>query len=133
MTRIARPLFLVLTAAVLLAACSGAAGPLAVQKVTFSTTEGGEAVTSFKPTDRIFYANVELNRIETGLKVKTVWTAVETSQGANVEVAQKEFSSLVANLIKAQVELPNDWPTGKYKLDIYLNGTLAKSAEFSVQ
>jgi ABC-type glycerol-3-phosphate transport system substrate-binding protein len=133
MTRIARPLFLVLTAAVVLAACSGASSPLAVQKVTFSTTEGGEAVTSFKPSDRIFYAAIELNRIDTGLKAKIVWTAVETSQGANVEVAQKEFSSLLANNIKAQVELPNDWPTGKYKLDIYLNGTLAKSAEFSVQ
>lgn len=118
-------------ACAVLSACSG--GPLAVQKVTLSRTEGGEAVTSFSPTDRTFHAAIELNRIETGLTAKTVWTAVETTGGQNVEIAQKEFSGLAVNIIKAQVELPRDWPAGKYKLDIYLNGTIAKTVEFNVQ
>ena len=104
-----------------------------MQKVTLSTSEGGSAVTAFKPTDHIFYAAIELNRVDAGLTAKTVWTAVDTTDGQNVEIAQKEFSSLAANLIKAQVELPRDWPLGKYKLDVSLNGTLAKTVEFTVQ
>jgi ABC-type glycerol-3-phosphate transport system substrate-binding protein len=132
MMRFTRLFILLIFAGAVLAACGGG-GPLAVQKVTLSASEGGPAVTSFKPTDHIFYAAVELNRIDAGLTAKTVWTAVDTTNGQNIEIAQKEFSSLAANLIKAQVELPRDWPTGKYKLDIFLNGTPAKTVEFTVQ
>ncbi|HZY45873.1 MAG TPA: hypothetical protein VFF70_14125 [Anaerolineae bacterium] len=90
-------------------------------------------MTTFSPADHIIYAAIELSRIETGLTAKVVWTAVDTSAGQNIEVAQKEFTSLAVNVIQAQVELPQDWPTGKYKLDVYLNGTLAKTVEFTVQ
>lgn len=128
-----RPMVLGIIVCVLLSACSGGSDPLAVRKVTLSRTESGEAVASFSPTDRILYAAIELNRIETGLTGKTVWMAVDTTGGQNIEIAQKEFSGLAVNTINAQVELPRDWPTGKYKLDIYLNGALAKTVEFPVQ
>ena len=134
MIRISRLFLLLAFVGALLAACGGgASGPLAVQKVTLSTSEGGSAVTSFKPTDRIFYAAIELNRVDAGLTAKTVWTAVDTSAGQNTEVASKEFTGLAVNVIQAQVELPRDWPTGKYKLDVYLNGTLANTTAFTIQ
>ena len=62
-----------------------------------------------------------------------VWTAVDTDAGQDIEVASKEFTSLAANIINAQVALPQDWPAGSYKLDIYLNGTLANTTEFAIQ
>jgi hypothetical protein len=133
MMHFSRLMVLGIIVCVFLLACGGDSSPLTVQKVTLSRTEGGEAVTSFSTTDRIFYAAIELSRIETGLTAKTAWIAVDTTGGQNIEIAQKEFSSLAVNTIKAQVELPRDWPTGKYKLDISLNGALAKTVEFSVQ
>lgn len=128
-----RPAVMGILVCVFFSACSSGGDPLSVQKVTLSRSEGGEALTSFSPTDRTLYAAIELSRIETGLTAKTVWTAVDTAGGQNVEIASKEFSSLAINTIKAQVELPRDWPTGKYKLDIYLSGTIAKTVEFTVQ
>ena len=128
-------LFLALMiASLVLSACGGAAsGPLTVQSITFSNTSGGTGATTFSPSDRTIYAAVQLSRIETGLTAKVTWTAVDTSAGQNIEIATKEFTSVVANVISAQVELPQDWPTGKYKLDVFLNGTLAKTAEFTIQ
>jgi hypothetical protein len=122
----------ILAAALALSACGGG-GPLAVQSVALSTTEGGTATTTFSPSDYVIHAAIELNRIESGLTAKVVWTAVDTSAGQDIEVAQKEFTGVVANQIKAQVELPNEWPTGTYKLDVYLNGSLAKTVDFTVQ
>ena len=122
---------LALIAGIVLSACGGA-GPLAVKNVTLSKTEGGAAVTAFSSTDRIFCANIELNRIETGLTVKVVWLAVDTTAGQNIEVAQKEFTGLLVNVVNATVEMPRDWPIGKYKLEIYLNGSLANTVEFPV-
>ena len=60
-------------------------------------------------------------------------TAVDTTAGKDLQIAEKDFSSLVANRIDASVELPRDWPKGSYKLDIYLSGTLAKTVDFTVQ
>jgi hypothetical protein len=132
MRRLAFLVIAVIVTSMTLSACGGG-GPLAVQSVTLSNTSGGTSTTTFSPTDHIIYAAVQLNRIETGLTAMVVWTAVDTSAGQNVEVARKEFTGLAVNVIQAQVELPQDWPTGKYKLDIYLNSSLSKTVEFTVQ
>jgi hypothetical protein len=76
---------------------------------------------------------VELNRIETGLKVKLVWIAVDAGGEKNFEIDHAEFTSLAVNIVNGQIELPNDWPVGKYRLDIYLNDALAKSVDFAVE
>jgi hypothetical protein len=123
-----------LVTGLILSACGGAAaGPLTVQSVALSNTSGGAAATTFSPADHTIYAAIQLSRLDTGLTAKVVWTAVDTSAGQNLAVGEKEFTSLVANVIQAQVELPRDWPTGSYKLDIYLNGTLANTTAFTIQ
>lgn len=121
----------------LLAACGGSSGPVTVESVTLNKDDGsgkaGDVVTSFSPTDHNFYTVVKLNRLDVGLKVKLSWVAVDAAgQTANTVVAEKEFSALVGNEIDGNVSLPNDWPTGKYRLNIYLNDTLAKSVDFTV-
>jgi hypothetical protein len=130
-------LFIGLLCLLLLGACSGSSEPLKIDSVTLARDDGsgnpGETVTSFKPTDHIFYATVNLNHLETGLKVKLSWIAVDAAgQAPNTTVAEKEFTGLVGNVIDGNVSLPNDWPTGKYRLDIYLNDKLAQSVDFNV-
>lgn len=132
MRRLSLLVIIVIAATMTLSACGGG-GPLAVQSVALAATEGGTPVTAFSASDHVIHAAIELNRIEPGLTAKVVWTAVDTTAGQGIEVAQNEFTSLAANNIKAQVELPNDWPTGTYKLDIYLNGSLAKTVDFTVE
>jgi hypothetical protein len=127
-------LIVVAAVIVILAACGGVGGgPLAVEEVTMSASEGGPASTTFSPSDHVIYSEIRLNRVETGLTVHLVWTAADTTAGQGIEVATKDFTSLAANTINAQVELPNDWPTGTYTLDIYLNGSLAKTVGYAVQ
>ena len=65
--------------------------------------------------------------------MKLVWVAVDTSGGQNIDIAESEFTALAANIINGEVELPDDWPVGAYRLDIYLNDEVAKSVEFVVE
>ncbi len=132
MKRFSLALIMLVVFSVILSAC-GASGPLTVTSVALSNSDGGAATTTFSPSDSTIYAKVQLSRIETGLTAKVVWTAVDTSAGQNVEVANKEFTGLAVNVINAQVSLPQDWPTGSYKLDVYLNGTLANTTPFTIQ
>jgi hypothetical protein len=92
--------------------------------------------TTFAPTD-VFYAVADLANAPQGTKVEAKWTAVNAAdtepnlefQTQTLDITEESFSGTI------YFQLSNDegWPTGQYKVDLYLNGTLAQSAEFSVQ
>lgn len=132
-----KALFLALIALVsLLASACGSSEPVAIESVTLSRDDGsgspGETVTAFSPSDRVFHATIQLNRIETGLKVKLAWIAVDAGGAQNELIDESEFTGLAVNTINGQIELPQDWPTGKYRLDIFLNDELKRSVDFTV-
>ena len=122
---------------ILLAACSGSSGPVKIQSITLARDDGsgnaGETVTNFSPTDHTFYATITLDHIETGLKVKLTWVAVDANGVTNQTIDSSEFTSLAANVVNGKLSLPHDWPTGKYRLDVYLNDSLQQSVNFNVQ
>ena len=121
---------------ILLGACGNSSSGVKIDSVTLARDDGsgkpGETVTSFRPSDRTFYVLVKLDRLETGLKVKVSWVAVAAAGSTNQVLAEREFSALTANTIRGDITLPNDWPTGKYRVDIYVNDSLQKSVDFTV-
>lgn len=136
----ARALAVCLVLTAVLAACGGAAEPagaLAVESVTFMRDDGsgnpGSTVTSFKPSDQKIHAAAKLNQITTNFNGKVVWTAVETSEGNNLMIAETAISGLAADTLSANMSLPVDWPVGKYKVEFYQAEALLKSQEFTVQ
>jgi hypothetical protein len=98
--------------------------------------DGNNVTTTFAPTD-IFYAVADLANAPQGTKVDAKWTAVNAAdtepnlefQTQTLDITEESFSGSI------YFQLSNDegWPTGQYKVDLYLNGTLAQTAEFSVQ
>jgi hypothetical protein len=134
----ARAVAVALVLVATLAACGGAAaGPLAVDTITLMRDDGGgkpgETVTSFKPSDRIFHAKAQLNQMTTNFNGKVAWVMVETAAGTGQSIAETNVSGVAANTLSGQLELPQDWPVGKYRVDFYHGETLLKSAEFTVQ
>jgi len=94
--------------------------------------EGKNQVTVYAPTDP-FYCIVSLANAPEDTKVKAVWIAVDVAGvTANTQILEKE---LTTGLDKVTFTLTNDnpWPAGKYKVDIQLNGTTAKTVEFQVK
>jgi hypothetical protein len=119
----------------LLSAC-GASEPLKIDSVALAKDNGsgsaGEIVTGFAPADRTFHAVVKLNRLETDLRLKLTWMVVEAGGERDMEVNSYEYTALAANAVDGQISLPNDWPTGQYRLDVCLNDKLAQSLAFTV-
>ena len=94
--------------------------------------EGKTQTTVYAPTDA-FYCIVSLANAPDDTKVKAVWTAVDVAGvAANTQILEIE---MVTGLSKLTFTLTNDnpWPAGKYKVDIQLNGTTAKTVEFQVK
>jgi hypothetical protein len=98
--------------------------------------DGENPTTTFSTTD-VFYAVADLANAPQGTQVEARWTAVNAAdtepnlefQTQTLDITEESFSGTI------YFELSNDdgWPTGQYKVDLYLNGTLAQSAEFMVQ
>jgi len=94
--------------------------------------DGNQFTTVFAP-DETFYCIVELANAPDDTTVKAAWTAVE-AEGVepNLFIDEAELTTGSGTL---HFELSNDnlWPTGKYKVDLYLNGKLERTIEFEVQ
>jgi hypothetical protein len=95
----------------------------------------GEKVQTFRPTDNPMHFVVNLSEFESGTKIKVVLMAVSVATGeSNVKVGEIERSTgSLENQMDATMTLPRNWPTGTYRVDVYVNGTLDKSREFEVE
>lgn len=94
--------------------------------------DGNQPTTVFAP-DETFYCVVELANAPDDTTVKASWTAVEV-EGVepNLFIDETELTTGSGTL---HFELSNDnlWPTGKYKVDLYLDGKLERTLDFEVQ
>jgi hypothetical protein len=99
--------------------------------------DGNNPTSVFAPPD-VFYIVGDLNNAPAGTVVEAKWQAVQIEGYEPGEViyeqtindfTEENFSGTV------YFQLSNDggWPVGQYKVDVYLDGSLAGTVPFSVQ
>jgi hypothetical protein len=99
-----------------------------------------EPVKSFKPDDT-FAVLVFLSEAKVGTKVKAVWTLVDAGGMEDKQLTVKKIEltpetvegTKEANRINFSLSHDDPYPAGDYKVDIYLNGELAKTVEFTIK
>lgn len=95
--------------------------------------EPGDLVTEFRPQDRKMHFNVELARLEFGnLDFQVRYIGEETTEGNEIEIATAEFGALTAGEITTHVELPQDWPLGRYRLEVLMDGKVIGTHRYIV-
>jgi hypothetical protein len=121
----------VLSAAAL--ACGGSLTTANIKDAYMSTDVDGTNKTTAYAPDAIFYAQVDLANAPDDTKLKAVWFAVK-AEGveANYQIEETEFTS-GDGLVHFQLSKDSAWPAGQYKVDLYMNDTLAKTLTFDVQ
>lgn len=115
-------------------ACNASASTANIKDAWMDTTEAGNNHTTVYSQDAIFYAMVDLQNAPDDTKLKAVWTAVDAQDTEkNLQLNETEFTT-GDGLVHFQLENKEYlWPTGQYKVDIYLNDTLDKTLTFEVQ
>lgn len=115
---------------------STTSGPPRILNAVLSTDyQDGKAVgvtTTFSPSDT-FHAVVTVANSTPDTKVKAAWTAVDAGGVQDHPIDSKEVTVAQDGAVDFTLSLPHAWPTGRYKADIFLNGNLDRSLEFSVQ
>jgi hypothetical protein len=114
-------------------------GPMQITSATmakgFANNEAVNPSTTFSPTDNPLYCVVKVQNTTAGATLKGVWTAIDAGGSQNKQIASKVLSMEAGSAFTAHFDLSltTNLPTGTYKFEVYLNDTLSKTLEFTVQ
>lgn len=130
------PIFLALFA-LILAQLACAAGEPALSNVrTAKDEDGAQATNVFGPNDTI-YVVADLSNGVPGNQITSRWF-VENVPGydsglldeSTIDVTEESFNGTVYFYFPPQTD---GWPAGTYKVEVYFNGALNTTVNFSVQ
>ena len=115
-------------------ACGGSFSTAKIASAKMAADNTGTQLTTVFAQDQTFYCIIELANAPEDTKLKAVWTAVE-AEGLqpNLLLAQTEVTAGTQNVIPFHLSNNQLWPTGKYKIDLYLNDKLDRTLEFEVK
>ena len=109
-----------------------------VESITLARENGDQLkpVKNFKRADNPEHIVVTLSEGNSGAHVKTVWTNLNAGGATDQKLWEKELILDMPNP-RADFSLSNNngktFPTGDYKIDIYLNGELVETVRYKVQ
>ncbi len=115
-------------------ACQASVSTANISDAYLTFNSDGSGNTSTFSTDQTFYSIVKVKNAPEDTVLKAVWIAVDV-EGVEPNYLISEYEITTGNDNEFTFNLENDqsWPSGTYKVDLYLNDTLEKTLEFSVQ
>ena len=115
-------------------ACGGSFSSANISSAkTTADSEGAQETTVFAQ-DQTFYCIAELANAPEDTKLKAVWVAVEIEgEEPNLEIDQTEMTAGNSSVFTFNLSNDQLWPTGRYKVDLYLNDMLDRTLEFEVR
>lgn len=114
---------------------SNSNGP--ITKMTMAKDNGkgepGDETNTFTPADRTIHCLVTLKDPKEGIKVTFVWWAVDAGNSKNEKIKNLDYTTESGvKVVHGNVSSTRDWPRGKYKVEVQINGSTEKTVPFTV-
>ena len=94
----------------------------------------GDETNAFSPGDRTIHCVAKLAEAKAGTTMKFSWFIVDAGGSKNEKIKDIDYTTgALENIVHGHLTLPKDWPIGKYKVDVFVNGNLEKTAQYSVK
>lgn len=94
----------------------------------------GDETEIFSPNDRKIHCVTKLKKMERGTEMRFSWWIVDADGSQNEKIRDIEYTTgALENIVHAHLSLPRDWPTGKYKVQVYVNGDLDRTVNYTIQ
>jgi hypothetical protein len=84
---------------------------------------------NFRPTD-VIYAVVQTQGSGSNAELQARWTYED---GQVVDESSRNISAAGGDFTEFHISKPSGWPTGKYKVEILLNGQPVETEDFQVK
>lgn len=109
----------------------------AIKEIHMAKDKGGkpgEETDTFEPGDRTIHCVATLKEAKSGTNMKFSWWIVDADGTKNKTIKDIDFTtSALENIIHGHLTLPQDWPKGKYKVQVYVNGDLDRTVNYTVE
>lgn len=120
------------------APATAAAESLAVGSVTLGSAVGADkkvakAKTAFAPNEKTIYASVATEGTTAGATLNAKWTYQDGDTTTTVSDLSQSITTDGPAVTTFKIQNPNEWPEGKYKVAISLNGKPAGDTSFDVK
>jgi hypothetical protein len=120
------------------AAPAAATESLKVGSVTLGNAVGADkkvakAKTAFAPTDKTIYASVATEGTTAGATLNAKWTYQDGDTTTTVSDISQSISTDGPAVTTFKIQNPNEWPEGKYKVTVSLNGQSVGNEAFEVK
>jgi hypothetical protein len=120
------------------AAAPAAADTLKVGSVTLGNAVGADkkvakAKNAFAPSDKTIYASVATDGTSAGATLNAKWTYQDGDTATTVSDISQSISTDGPAVTTFKIQNPNEWPEGKYKVAISLNGQAVGNEAFEVK
>lgn len=103
-------------------------------EVYAAKSEDGSATSTFSPSDRTVHVVITLNKAKSGTDVRVVWFADEVEGATNKELKTLEYTTKAFDKkIPGYLRWSQDWPKGRYRVAVYINGNLDRTIYYEVQ
>jgi hypothetical protein len=94
----------------------------------------GDETDTFSPGDRTIHCVTTLKQAKSGTEMKFAWWIVDADGSKNQKIKEINYKThALENVVHGHLTLPQDWPQGKYKVQLYVNGELDRTVFYSVQ
>lgn len=94
----------------------------------------GEKTDTFEPGDRTVHCVATLKEAKSGTDMKFSWWIVDAEGTQDKKIKDIDYTTkALENVIHGHLSLPRDWPKGKYKVEVYVNGNLDKTVSYTVE
>jgi hypothetical protein len=110
---------------------------LAIQEIHMARDNGrgapGEETDSFNANDRTLHCVVKLKEAKKGQQMRFSWWIVDADGSQNQKIKDIDYTTrTLENVVHGHLTLPQDWPQGKYKVQVYVNGDLDRTVNYTV-
>jgi hypothetical protein len=94
----------------------------------------GEKANSFAPDDRTIHCVTTLREPKAGTQMMFSWWIVDADGTTNQKFKDINYTTgKLENVVHGHLTAPKDWPTGKFKVQVYVNGDLDKTVNYTVE
>lgn len=112
-----------------------AAGEPALTDPRTSTDSEGNSPTTTFPTSGSFFAVADLSNVEVGSVVDAIWflDSADGYDSGEIDRSSLTIDDSSFNYVSFELLPVDTWPVGEYRVELYLNGALAHTINFSVR
>ena len=105
-----------------------------VSSRAMNSSSSGPATSTFAQTDRSVYVVINLNKAKSGTDIKVAWIAEDADGATNKQLKTVEYTTKAfEQKIPGYLTWSTDWPKGRYRVEVYIDGHLDRTVYYEVE